>query len=61
MEKVGITVDDAPFLAVELAIEMQTGWRLAWAAALFAVALVFVWRSFYKMRIESHKPATAEA
>ena len=48
-------------LAVELAIEMQTGWRLAWAAALFAVALVFVWRSFYKMRIESHKPATAEA
>jgi K(+)-stimulated pyrophosphate-energized sodium pump len=40
-------------LAVELAIEMQTGWRWAWAAVLFAVALVFVWRSFYKMRIES--------
>jgi K(+)-stimulated pyrophosphate-energized sodium pump len=39
-------------LAVELAIEMPTGWRLVWAALLFAVALVFVWRSFYKMRIQ---------
>jgi K(+)-stimulated pyrophosphate-energized sodium pump len=48
-------------LAVEMAIEMQTAWRLAWAAALFIVALVFVWRSFYKMRIESHGPATAAA
>ena len=38
-------------LAVELAIEISPGWRIFWAAALFAVALVFVWRSFYRMRI----------
>jgi K(+)-stimulated pyrophosphate-energized sodium pump len=38
-------------LAVELAIEISPNWRIFWAAALFAVALVFVWRSFYRMRI----------
>ncbi|HEX3598670.1 MAG TPA: sodium-translocating pyrophosphatase [Lacipirellulaceae bacterium] len=38
-------------LAVELAIEINPTWRLIWAAVLFVVALVFVWRSFYKMRI----------
>ncbi len=38
-------------LAVELAIEISPGWRVFWAAALFLVALVFVWRSFYRMRI----------
>jgi K(+)-stimulated pyrophosphate-energized sodium pump len=38
-------------LAVELAIEISPNWRLIWAAALFLVALVFVWRSFYGMRI----------
>jgi K(+)-stimulated pyrophosphate-energized sodium pump len=48
-------------LAVELAIEMQTGWRMAWAAALFIVALMFVWRSFYRMRIESSAAALVEA
>jgi K(+)-stimulated pyrophosphate-energized sodium pump len=46
-------------LAVELAIEMDTGWRMVWAAGLFIVALVFVWRSFYGMRIESHGQAAA--
>jgi len=46
-------------LAVELAIEMETGPRLMWSAALFAVALVFVWRSFYSMRIESHEQSAA--
>jgi K(+)-stimulated pyrophosphate-energized sodium pump len=42
-------------LAVELAIEMETGPRLIWAAGLFLVALVFVWRSFYGMRIEGEE------
>jgi K(+)-stimulated pyrophosphate-energized sodium pump len=48
-------------LAVELAIEMQTQSRMIWAAGLFAVALVFVWRSFYSMRIESQEPTAATA
>jgi K(+)-stimulated pyrophosphate-energized sodium pump len=38
-------------LAVELAIEIDPTWRLIWAGVLFVVALVFVWRSFYSMRI----------
>jgi K(+)-stimulated pyrophosphate-energized sodium pump len=38
-------------LAVELAIEVPDGPRMMWAAGLFAVALLFVWRSFYGMRI----------
>jgi K(+)-stimulated pyrophosphate-energized sodium pump len=40
-------------LAVELAIRMSTGTRLALAALFLAVATVFVWRSFYRMRIET--------
>jgi K(+)-stimulated pyrophosphate-energized sodium pump len=40
-------------LAVELATEMQTGTRLVLAAIFFAVSVVFVWRSFYGMRIQS--------
>ncbi|MBK6848893.1 MAG: sodium-translocating pyrophosphatase [Proteobacteria bacterium] len=39
-------------LAVELAIELSQGVRFGAAAVFFAVALVFVYRSFYKMRIE---------
>ncbi len=39
-------------LAVELATEMQTGTRLVLAAIFFAISVVFVWRSFYRMRIE---------
>jgi len=38
-------------LAVELAVEMPATTRYALAAAFFVVALVFVWRSFYGMRI----------
>ena len=38
-------------LAVELAIKIDPTWRVVWAALLFVVALVFVWRSFYSMRI----------
>ena len=39
-------------LAVELAIQMEAGPRMALSAVFFAVALVFVYRSFYRMRIE---------
>ena len=38
-------------LAVELAINLPQGTRFGLAAAFFAISLVFVWRSFYKMRI----------
>jgi K(+)-stimulated pyrophosphate-energized sodium pump len=42
-------------LAVELALDLtrhgQDTTRNIAAAAMFAVALVFVWRSFYRMRI----------
>jgi K(+)-stimulated pyrophosphate-energized sodium pump len=40
-------------LAVELAITMEATARIGLAAIFLAVALVFVWRSFYKMRIET--------
>jgi K(+)-stimulated pyrophosphate-energized sodium pump len=39
-------------LAVELATEMATSTRLVLAATFFAISLVFVWRSFYGMRIQ---------
>jgi K(+)-stimulated pyrophosphate-energized sodium pump len=47
-------------LAVELAIELkdQTKWTLA--ALFFAVSVVFVYRSFYGMRITSAGPKTTE-
>jgi K(+)-stimulated pyrophosphate-energized sodium pump len=48
-------------LAVELAIEVAPGWRIVWATGLFVVALVFVWRSFYRMRIEREEQAGAAA
>jgi K(+)-stimulated pyrophosphate-energized sodium pump len=42
-------------LAVEIAVEMHKAGHQAWTASvgvlLLAVALVFVWRSFYMMRI----------
>ncbi|KAB2968492.1 MAG: sodium-translocating pyrophosphatase [Thermoanaerobaculia bacterium] len=38
-------------LAVELAIEMERGTTTILAAVFFAISLVFVWRSFYGMRI----------
>jgi len=40
-------------LAVELAIELPVATSRIAAAAFFAVAVVFVWRSFYSMRIKS--------
>jgi K(+)-stimulated pyrophosphate-energized sodium pump len=49
-------------LAVELAVSLtaERGATLSHllAAAFFAVALVFVWRSFYRMRIETGRVAT---
>ncbi len=38
-------------LAVELAIELTTGVRTGLAIVFFAISVVFVWRSFYSMRI----------
>ena len=38
-------------LAVELAIELTTGVRTGLAVAFFVVSAIFVWRSFYSMRI----------
>jgi K(+)-stimulated pyrophosphate-energized sodium pump len=38
-------------IAVEMHIKGQNGLRYTIAIGLFAVALVFVWRSFYSMRI----------
>jgi K(+)-stimulated pyrophosphate-energized sodium pump len=50
-------------LAAEVAITMESAQaRMTLAAAFFAVALVFVWRTFYSMRIreeESASPASA--
>ncbi len=53
-------------LAVELAIKMNTGARLGLAAVFLLVALIFVHRSFYGMRIEAgvkaaETPATQSA
>jgi K(+)-stimulated pyrophosphate-energized sodium pump len=39
-------------LAVELATEMPTATRLVLAAIFFVISTVFVWRSFYGMRIQ---------
>jgi K(+)-stimulated pyrophosphate-energized sodium pump len=50
-------------LAVELAIEMSRQLSLALAAVFFLLSVVFVYRSFYSMRIHSEKatpPARAE-
>ena len=40
-------------LAVELAIELSRGLSAALAVVFIGIAFVFVWRSFYSMRIES--------
>ena len=38
-------------LAVELAVEMDPTLRVSLAAVFFVISTVFVWRSFYGMRI----------
>jgi K(+)-stimulated pyrophosphate-energized sodium pump len=40
-------------LAVELAIEMSRSTTIVMAAVFFAISVVFVWRSFYAMRIKT--------
>lgn len=44
-------------LAVELAIEMATSTRLVMSGIFFLISVIFVWRSFYAMRI----PVEAES
>jgi K(+)-stimulated pyrophosphate-energized sodium pump len=46
-------------LAVELAIELTQSTRLTLAAIFFVIALVFVYRSFYGMRIKSEESASS--
>jgi K(+)-stimulated pyrophosphate-energized sodium pump len=48
-------------LAVELAIDIPTNVRFGCAAGFFIVALIFVWRSFYGMRIEGSEEGPASA
>jgi K(+)-stimulated pyrophosphate-energized sodium pump len=47
-------------LAVTLTAEQGAGLTLVLAALFFAVSVVFVWRSFYAMRIRGGAPAAAE-
>jgi K(+)-stimulated pyrophosphate-energized sodium pump len=48
-------------LAAELAIEMTPNVRYGLAAVAFVVSLVFVWRTFYAMRIGEETGASASA
>ncbi|HVV16179.1 MAG TPA: sodium-translocating pyrophosphatase [Polyangia bacterium] len=48
-------------LAVELAVGMNRTTSLALSAVFLALSIVFVWRSFYGMRITSTTPATAQS
>jgi hypothetical protein len=43
-------------LAVELAIELSRATSAVLAVVFFAISTVFVWRSFYAMRIRSIVP-----
>jgi K(+)-stimulated pyrophosphate-energized sodium pump len=47
-------------LAVSLAAERGTTLTRVLAAVFFAISVVFVWRSFYAMRIRSGAPAVAQ-
>jgi K(+)-stimulated pyrophosphate-energized sodium pump len=47
-------------LAVELAVGLDRGLSATLAAVFFVVMLVFVWRSFYAMRIQGNAAAQAE-
>jgi K(+)-stimulated pyrophosphate-energized sodium pump len=47
-------------LAVELALRLETGLKLGAFVVFLGVALVFVWRSFYAMRIKTGAQAAAE-
>ena len=47
-------------LAVELSVELNRGTSLVLAGVFFAVSVVFVWRSFYGMRIGTERAAATE-
>ena len=46
-------------LAVELALQLGRETSAVLAAVFFVITLVFVWRSFYRMRIRSEGPPAA--
>jgi K(+)-stimulated pyrophosphate-energized sodium pump len=46
-------------LAVELSVELDRNVSFVLAGAFFVVSMVFVWRSFYGMRIGAEKAAVA--
>ncbi len=48
-------------LAVEVALELDPRMNLMLAAVFFAIAVTFVWRSFYRMRISSHGATSGES
>jgi K(+)-stimulated pyrophosphate-energized sodium pump len=48
-------------LAVELAITLEPGLSHVLAGVFFAISVVFVWRSFYGMRIQAAAPSPATA
>jgi K(+)-stimulated pyrophosphate-energized sodium pump len=48
-------------LAVELAIELESGTRLALTAVFFVLSTIFVWRSFYGMRIKQDEKGSIKA
>ena len=48
-------------LAVELALRVDTGVKIGAFVVFLAIALVFVWRSFYGMRIKTGAAAAEEA
>jgi K(+)-stimulated pyrophosphate-energized sodium pump len=47
-------------LAVELAVRLDRTVSAVLAAVFFAISMVFVWRSFYSMRIRTEREPTAE-
>lgn len=48
-------------LAVELAIELESSTRLVLTAIFFVLSAIFVWRSFYGMRIKQDEKASIKA
>jgi len=48
-------------LALEMAIELKADVRMDLAVAFFAVSLVFVWRSFYSIRIKDEPVVASKA
>jgi K(+)-stimulated pyrophosphate-energized sodium pump len=49
-------------LAVELAIEMDVTTRVTLGVVFFLVSLIFIWRSFYRMRIDvAESPAAGSS